>query len=407
MSYKSAMNVQHQFQQVESDDALALGTEAIPAGPYYQDDYFDLEREAIFRRTWLNIGHVCELPEAGSFIVRQFDFANASILITRGKDSIIRAFHNVCTHRGTQLTDETSGKRSAFTCRYHGWTFTNHGELRGAPDMQRFYVEKQDCGLRKVSVELCAGLIFVNLDSSPKQSLREYLGPLAEQLETQPVASATTFSEYVYEIDANWKIIYDNFQENYHLRFIHPRSGGSGAVGPENQFGYPTRYAFYGEHRTQTIWTNPAPQLSATQKLAFGKLVPALIQRGMMNSAHGRDYYALFPNFFLIGTPTQHFSHYVMPISARKSRGVIRLYWVGDDMNASERFGREFSMAMARDVHSEDRAVIEAGQRGLNSGALEHIHLQSQEVLLRHFIHNVDAKVRAYKAELASAGEKK
>jgi phenylpropionate dioxygenase-like ring-hydroxylating dioxygenase large terminal subunit len=399
------MNLQHQFQQVESDEALALGTEPVPAGPYYRDDYFDLEREAVFRRTWLNIGHVCELPEAASFIVRQFDFAGASILITRGNDGAIRAFHNVCTHRGTQLTTEESGKRSAFTCPYHGWTFTNHGELRAVPDMQRFYVERKDCSLSRVSVDVCAGLIFVSLDPSPKQSLREFLGPLAGQLETQPVASATTFSEYVYEIDANWKLTYDNFQENYHLRFIHARSGGGGAVGPENQFGYPVRYAFYGEHRTQTIWTNPDPQLSDTQKFAFGKLVHALTQRGMMNSAHGRDYYALFPNFFLIGSPTQHFVHYVMPISARRSRGVIRIYWVGEDMNASERFGREFSMASLRDVHSEDRAVIERGQRGLNSGALKHIHFQSQEVLLRHLMHNVDARVQAYKAELASAGK--
>jgi phenylpropionate dioxygenase-like ring-hydroxylating dioxygenase large terminal subunit len=401
------MNVQHQFQDVESDEALALGTAPIPAGPYYRDDYFDLERDAIFRRTWLNIGHVCELPAAGSFIVRKLDFANASILITRDKDGVIRAFHNVCVHRGTQLTTEESGQRSAFTCPYHGWTYANTGELRAAPDMQRFYIERKDCKLPKVSIDVCAGLMFVNLDPSPKQNLSEYLGPLAKQMQTQPVASATTFSEYVYEIDANWKLTYDNFQENYHLRFIHPRSGGGGAVGPENQFGYPTRYAFYGEHRTQTIWTNPAPQLSDTQKLAFGKLVPALMQRGMMNSAHGRDYFALFPNFFMIGTPTQHFSHYVMPINARRSRGVIRIYWVGDDMNASERFGREFSMAMLRDVHSEDRAVIEAGQRGLNSGALTHIHFQSQEVLLRHLMHHVDAKVRAYQVELASAGDRK
>lgn len=395
---------EYQFQRQQSDEAMALGTEPVPAGPYYRDDYFELEREAIFRRTWLNIGHVCELPESGSFIVRQLDFANASILITRDKDDRILAFHNVCTHRGTQLINELAGKRSTFTCPYHGWTFTNKGELRSAPDFERFYVAKEACALPKVSVDVCAGLIFVNLDPSPKQSLREYLGVLAEQLEKQPVARATTFSEYVYEIDANWKLTYDNFQENYHLRFIHPRSGGGGAVGQENPFGYPTRYGFYGEHRTQTIWTNPGPQLSATQKLAFGKLIPALMQRNAMNAEYGREYYALFPNFFLIGTPTQHFVHFVVPISARKSRGVIRIYWVGDDMNASECFGREFSMAMARDVHSEDRAVIEAGQRGLHSGALQYLHLQSQEVLLRHLMHHVDAKVEAYKKERAQTG---
>src|SRR3546814_18681026 len=102
-------------------------------------------------------------------------------------------------------------------------------------------------------------------------------------METLPVATATTFSEYVYEIDGNWKLTYDNFQENYHLRFIHPRSGGGGAVGPDNPFGYPTRYGFHGESRTQTIWTNPAPKLSATQMLAFGKVVPTLLQTGLMS----------------------------------------------------------------------------------------------------------------------------
>jgi phenylpropionate dioxygenase-like ring-hydroxylating dioxygenase large terminal subunit len=384
-----------------SAEAVALGTAPVPAGPYYREDYFELEREAVFRRTWLQIGHISELPEPGTFVVRSVDVANASILITRGKDGVIRAFHNVCTHRGTQLTSDRGGVRSTFTCPYHGWTFSNDGQLRSAPDFDRFHVDRSQCSLPAVAVDVCAGLIFINLDKSPRQSLRAYLGPLAEQLETLPVAKATTFSEYVYEIDANWKLTYDNFQENYHLRFIHPRSGGGGAVGPDNPFGYPTRYGFHGEHRTQTIWTNPAPKMSSSQMLAFGRLVAASMQRGLLNTPHVRDYYALFPNFFLLGTPTQHFSHMVMPISARKSRGVIRLYWVGDDMNASERFGREFSMAMARDVHSEDRAVIEAGQRGLNSGALEYIHFQDQEVLLRHLMHHVDAMVQAYEAERA------
>lgn len=390
------MSELHQYQKPESEEALALGTGPIPAAPYYTDEYFELEREAIFKRTWLNIGHVCELPESGSFIVRELEFANASILITRSKDDRIRAFHNVCTHRGTQLIATDSGTRNTFTCPYHSWTFNNTGELRGAPDFERFYVDKKDCSLPKVSVGICAGLIFVNLDSNPEQSLEEFLGPFAEQWEQLPVAKATTYSEYVYEIDGNWKLTYDNFQENYHLRFIHPRSGGGGAVGEENPFGYPTAYGFHGDHRTQEIWANPNPVLSNTQKFAFGKLIPALMQKDSLQHPFGRAYWATFPNLFMIGTPTQPFVHYVMPISARKSRGVIRIYWVGEDSNASERFGREFSMAMARDVHSEDRMVIEAAQRGLNSGALKHIHLQSQEVLLRHLYTRVDAKVQSY-----------
>jgi phenylpropionate dioxygenase-like ring-hydroxylating dioxygenase large terminal subunit len=398
------MNVQSgQYQVPSNEDAAALGTEPIPAGPYYRADYFELEREAIFRRSWLQIGHICELPEPGSFIVRPVEVANASILITRNKDDKIRAFHNVCTHRGTQLVAEDSGKKLAFSCRYHMWTFGADGALRSAPDFERFYVEKSDCNLREVAVDVCAGLIFVNLDKAPAQSLRAFLGPLAEQLETLPVSRATTFHEYVYEIDANWKLTYDNFQENYHLRFIHPRSGAA-AGGPENPFGYPTDVGFYGPHRTQTIWANPKAVPTPVQGSAFGILAQFAAGDGLFANVHIKDYFALFPNFFLFGMPTQHFSHCVMPISATRSRGVIRLYWIGEDDSASERFAREYSMAIARDIHAEDRAVIEAGQRGLSSGALEHIHFQSQEVLCRHFFQTVDKAVQDYKASRKVVG---
>jgi phenylpropionate dioxygenase-like ring-hydroxylating dioxygenase large terminal subunit len=394
-----------QFQR-PAEDPAGLGTRPIPAGPYYREDYFDLEREAIFKRSWLQIGHTCELPEAGSFMVRSLDFAGASILITRGKDHVIRAFHNVCTHRGTELVAETAGKRPAFTCRYHAWTFGLDGALRAAPDMQRFYVNAQDCGLIKVAIDECAGLLFVNLDREPKQTLREFLGPLAAQLETLPVAKATTFSEYVYRIAANWKLTYDNFQENYHLRFIHPRSGKA-AGGAENPFGYPTQFDFHGPHRTQTIWSNPAPAIQPFQGFAFRTAVRFIAAGGFAQAPHNRSYFALFPNFFLSGTPSQHFSHCVIPISASESRGVIRLYWIGADGNASQRFAREYSMATMLDIHSEDRAVIEAGQRGLRSGALSHIHFQSQEVLCRHFFESVDRTVRDYKVRQMAAGSER
>ncbi|CAN7527171.1 aromatic ring-hydroxylating dioxygenase subunit alpha [Phenylobacterium sp. LjRoot225] len=402
------MNVQApQFLTIKGEDPAGLGTAPVPAGPYYRDDWFELEREAIFKRTWLHIGHVCELPEPGSFIVRSLDFAKASILITRGKDGVIRAFHNVCTHRGTQLVAETDGRKASFTCRYHAWTFGNDGALRAAPDMERFYVEAKDCGLPKVAVDVCAGLIFVNLDPEPKQGLADFIGPLAEEMATRPVAKATTFSEYVYEIEANWKLTYDNFQENYHLRFIHPRSGAA-AGGPDNPFGYPVEYGFHGQHRTQLIWSNPAPQVTPIQAYAMGKAMPlAYAEADVAPSRLDKQYFALFPNFFLFGSPGTHFSHTVFPISATRSRGVIRLYWVGDDDSASRRFSREYQMATALDIHAEDRAVIEAGQRGLNSGALRHIHLQSQEVLLRHLLHEVTKAVDAYRAELVGEGEAK
>lgn len=379
-------------------DGAWLGTDPVPAGPYYRDDYFELERETIFKRTWLQIAHISEVAEPGSFIVREVEVAKASVLIVHGRDGKIRAFHNVCTHRGTQLVAEASGKRSSFSCRYHMWTFGYDGSLRSAPDFERFTVDKAQCALPAVSADVCAGMIFINFDKAPAVGLREFLGPIAEKLEGLPVAKATTFSEYIYEIDANWKLTYDNFQENYHLRFVHPKSSGAG-TGPENPFGYPVNFAFHGQHRTQTIWVNPEAAPTPTQMVGFAKAAGFAAADGFGGGTGGKEYYALFPNFFMLGSSTQPFSHAIMPISAGRSRGVIRLYWVGEDDSASKRYVREFMMATARDVHSEDRTVIEAGQKGLASGALEVVHFQSQEILCRHLYRMVDDMVQTYKAE--------
>jgi phenylpropionate dioxygenase-like ring-hydroxylating dioxygenase large terminal subunit len=398
------MSEQTAQQRIELDeDTAGLGTDPIPAGPYYQPEYFAWEREAIFRRTWLQIGHVCELPEADSFIVREVEIANASILITRGRDDRIRAFHNVCTHRGTQLVAEQGGRRALFSCPYHMWTFSGDGELRSAPDFERFYVDKSQCSLPEVAVDVCAGLIFINLDNSPPQGLREYLGPMADKLETLPVASATTFSEYVYEIEGNWKITYDNFQENYHLRFIHPRSGEASG-GPQNPFGYPVEYGFQPPHRTQLIWSNPDARPKPVQMLAFMKGAGFAARDGFTNPENAKRYFAIFPNLFVFGSPTTPFSQCVVPLSPTRSRGIIRLYWSGDDDCASRRFSREYAMALAKDIHSEDISVIEAGQRGLSSGALSHIHFQSQEILCRHLFHEVNNRVEAYLAERDRGG---
>ncbi|WP_231562432.1 aromatic ring-hydroxylating oxygenase subunit alpha [Sphingomonas sp. 35-24ZXX] len=382
------------FASIGQGDVDFLGRDPVPARPYYDPAWYELERKAIFLRNWIEIGHVCELPQPGSFIRRELEFAGASLLIVHGKDGVIRAFHNVCTHRGTQLTQEAEGRTSTFSCPYHRWSFGLDGALLSAPDFESFGLAKADCALSRIRLEQCAGLLFVNLsDDAPP--LRDWLNGLAEELETLPVAQATTFSEYVYDINANWKLTYDNFQENYHLRFIHPKTGQA-TFSPDNPYGYPVRYRFFGPHRTQTIWSNPEPRITPLQRIAMGKAMASALQRGIAGGPNGREYLALFPNFFILGTPAPHFSHVVYPLGPTRSRGVIRLYWVGDDANASERFAREYVMATARDVHAEDRAVIEAGQRGLSSGALKHIHFQTQEALCRHLFVSVQEAVHQY-----------
>lgn len=389
------------FTPAEKQDVAWLGTEPVPAAPYYDPAYFELEREGVFKRTWLQVGHVCEVPEAGSFIRCDIEVANASLLIVRSKDGVVRGFHNVCTHRGTLLVDARSGRQPAFSCRYHRWTFGQDGSLLSAPDFERFFLEKDQCALKQVAVEVFAGLIFVHL-GTPREGVRAWLGDLADQFERLPIAKATHFVEYAYEIDANWKLTYDNFQENYHLRFVHPRTGGPGCT-EENPFAYPARYNFYGPHRTQTIWSNPKPPTAEkVQAAAYRRIGEAVGRADLYGSELNLDFICLFPTFTLFGLPSRQFTQTIMPLGPGRSRGTVRFYWVGQEENASERFAREYVMASQRDIHVEDRFIVEAGQRGLETGAIQSINFQVNEALCRHLFNSVDGMVREYQAELGA-----
>ena len=130
------------FRRVPPEDLAWLGTGPVPAKPYYDPAYFELERQAVFLKSWIQIGHVCEFPVAGSFVRRDLEFAKASLLVVRGRDDQLRAFHNVCTHRGTQLVDEAAGRRSTFSCPYHRWTYGTDGALLSRPGFRGLWPQQ-------------------------------------------------------------------------------------------------------------------------------------------------------------------------------------------------------------------------------------------------------------------------
>ncbi len=136
-------------------------------------------------------------------------------------------------------------------------------------------------------------------------------------------------------MQANWKLTYDNFQENYHLRFIHPRSGAA-AGGPDNPFGYPESCAFCDPHRTQTIWSNPN---SPVKPFQAGALPNSIVAAG--GNFGVNTYFEIFPNLFVLGKDMTPFSQCIIPIGPSRTRSVLRLYWAGADDSAAKRFGRE------------------------------------------------------------------
>lgn len=391
------MNAQQSIRMLPVEEAAKLrGRGPVSAKPYYDPQWWELERKAIFLRSWLHVAHICEVPEPGSFIRRDIEFAGASLLIVRGKDRTIRTFHNVCVHRGTQLTQEQSGKRGQFSCPYHRWTYGTDGRLLSAPDFESFYVAKEDCSLKQVNTEVVAGMIFINFDPSPRQTAREFFGPIADELEILPVAKAIDFTEWTYEIEANWKTNFDNFQENYHLRFIHPRTGEQ-AVGPENPFGYPTHYGFSGPHRSQALWKNPSPPpVPPTMRMAFTRAAELAQDDGI---AFPKMDFKLFPCLHVVALPPNQYTHTMIPLGPGRTRGTIRMYWTSETESASRAFTREITAMTIRDVLAEDRFAVEAGQRGLATGAIEKVHFQDHEMLLRHLYETVQERVAEYVAE--------
>src|SRR4051812_34546564 len=131
-----------------------LGTEPVSYADSISPEHYELERDAIFRRTWLNVGRVEQLPKKGSYFTKELDAARTSIVVVRGMDGEVRAFHNVCRHRGNKLVwndyprEETSGVCRQFTCKYHAWRYNLEGDLTFVQQEGEFFdLDKSKYGL--------------------------------------------------------------------------------------------------------------------------------------------------------------------------------------------------------------------------------------------------------------------
>jgi Rieske 2Fe-2S family protein len=187
---------------------------------FYQDAVvYTYELESIWRRGWVFVGHSCQIPQPGDYFTLTLD--TDPLLIIRGDDGQVRAFHNVCTHRGTVLCLEASGHARAIACPYHQWTFSRRGELLSCVGMQDS-IDKSVLGLHPVQVETCAGLIFICLSQNPPPfaPARDMLEPMArpQGLERARVAKVVD-----YTIAANWKLVWENNRECYHCAVNHPQ----------------------------------------------------------------------------------------------------------------------------------------------------------------------------------------
>jgi phenylpropionate dioxygenase-like ring-hydroxylating dioxygenase large terminal subunit len=387
-------------------------------------EWYELEREAIFKRTWLNVGRVDLLPRRGSYFTKEMPVAGTSLIVVRGTDDLIRAFHNICRHRGNKLVwqdfpqEETSGVCRQFACKYHGWRYDTDGSCSFVQQESEFFdLDRADYGLIPVHCEVWEGFIFVNFAAEPQQSLPEFLGPMILGLEGYPFEKFTERWFYRAEIQSNWKIFSDATQEFYHAPVLHARQSPAAFSGQAQQAGFEApHYRVEGHHRLVTTggirpWELPEDMVKPTEKVLrsglFGawdpydlgveKLPAGLNPAGV--EPWGNQSFQLWPNLvFLFWTQGFFYVYHYWPTSYRSHVYEGTLYFM-PARTPRERVQHEMIAMSFKEFGIQDVNTCEATQTMLESRAVKRYPLNDQEVLCRHLHQMCALAVEEYKKE--------
>jgi phenylpropionate dioxygenase-like ring-hydroxylating dioxygenase large terminal subunit len=328
----------------------------LPYGWYTDPEILGRERERIFHAAWQYVGHTGQLAMPGYFAS---EVGRTPVVVTRDGDGVLRGFVNVCRHRGFALA-EGEASRETLQCPYHAWTYGLDGRLRKAPRSEEEPDFPQDeLGLVPVAVDTWGPFVFAN--SGPDaEPLGEALGSLPAQVAELglEVESLVHHSRWQAEIEANWKIVSENFLECYHCQVAHPSFSELIDVSPE-------AYVLSSDGRLSTQHgplrtVTPADELPRAQ---FHFLWPNL----GINIFPGRPNISIGPIVPLTPDRTHRFLDYFFGPDVEPA-------WIDDLLAFDDQVGRE------------DRALVEGVQRGVASRALEHgVLMTRSEQLIGHF----------------------
>lgn len=366
-----------------------LGTEPVTTETCTSPEFFELEKERIFRRLWINLGREDDIPEPGDYMVKELAVANTSVLLVRGKDRRVRAFHNVCMHRGNRLVDAEKGNcKKLFVCRFHSWGFDTEGDLKWISDEVNFYdLDKTKLGLRPITTDTWQGFIFVNLSPKPAETLLQYLDGVVGQTAGYPFSDLSRIFRYRVEEKSNWKIILDAQNEVYHLPFLHITYPD---FCPLNEKGFSRIQEFrrFGRHTVYSVEANPEHQPTKVELVTY-RIAPYAEKPGTLAWF---DFYTIFPNMCILFLGNTCMTYNIWPKAVDRSVWEVTIYQPRAS-KASERFAQEYWGCRLRDLLQEDASNHEAIQASLQSGALTHFQFQDEEIQIRHFHKTVREQV--------------
>jgi phenylpropionate dioxygenase-like ring-hydroxylating dioxygenase large terminal subunit len=347
---------------------------SLPAWIFSDSEFFELEKQAIFRTSWQLVCHVSDIPKPGDY--HSFEFLGESLIAMRGDDGQVRSFHNVCRHRASRLLDASKGNCGRrITCPYHAWTYGTDGRLLAVPDRAAFpglALEKH--GLAPVEQEIFMGFIFVRL-APGELSVREMAAPYAHEMAAYRMEELVPHGRVTLRPrSVNWKNVADNYSDGLHITVAHP--------GLTRLFGQ--GYGIEAQPWIDKMWggLRDVPSSNWSER-HYQNLLPK-VEGLACERQRLWTYFKLWPNVAFDIYPDQVDFMQFLPVSPTET--IIReIAYVHPDSRREMRAARYLNWRINRRVNLEDKALIERVQAGMNSSSYTVGPLSEGEVCLRSF----------------------
>lgn len=360
-----------------NDDTDPLDGWSLPAWTYRDPEFLEIEKRRIFETSWQVVCHESDVPEAGDW--HALDYIGESVIVVRGAEGDLRAFTNVCRHRGSRIVDGARGCAKKLVCPYHAWTYDIDGRLTGVPDSASYpTLERGKAGLSSVPIETWRGFVFVRLrDDGP--SVAQMMAPYEAMVAPYRFEDLRALGRVTLRPrNVNWKNIGDNYSDGLHIPVAHP--------GLTRLFG--DSYGVEAEEHVDRMWGHlverPSPNWSERLYQRLLPPVPHLPgdrQRFWL-------YFKLWPNVAFDIYPDQVDFMQWLPVSPTTSL-IREISYVLPDDRREMRAARYLNWRINRRVNAEDTALIERVQDGMASRTFTMGPLSDREVCLRHFCRRV------------------
>ena len=331
----------------------------LPAAAYTSSAYLERERQTVFAQHWICVGLASDVSNPSD--VYPAEVAGMPIVLVRDRQNVIRAFHNICRHRGLQLVSQPCRVQSNIRCPYHSWTYRLDGQLKSTPHFGGYYkdthegFDRADKGLMPIRCEQWLDMVFINLsDDAPP--LQEYLQPVIERWSGYDFSLLRRESREVsLQCNANWKLAVENFSESYHLSWVHPALNSLSRM--EDHFGFEVGDTHVGQG-----------SLRYNSSSLAGKSLPTFPGLTVNNQQTIAEYITVFPNLMLGVHPDYFLVFTVNPLSPDQSIERMTFYFVGDEAMMPENEAlRHLPIDLWKETNDEDIDMIERMQVGRRS----------------------------------------